>query len=506
LIAQALLPYKYETEKQGAGMTALSGLPLYLDLAWVTGLMASIRRHVRLRAGQQGWTDEQMVLSLILLNLAGGEHVSDLEVLEQDRGFSRVLGQVEMAGLPRPQRRAIERGWRRARRRATPSASAVFRYLAGFHDAEQERLRAPGRAFIPKPNDALRGLRWVNRDLIAQVQRRRPEATATLDMDATLVETSKETALYSYKGFKAYQPLNTYWAEQGVVLHTEFRDGNVGAGQDQLRVFEEALEMLPEGVETVRLRSDTAGYQHELLAWCEGGRSRFGRIEFAISCDVGPEFKKSVAEVPEEDWGDEYREVAGQREKTGRQWAEVCFVPDLLTRSKKGRHYRYLATREVLRQPALPGLDEQRELPFQTMKMDRVEYKVFGLVTNMDWEGNRLIQWQHERCGKSEEVHKVMKEDLAGGALPSGDFGENAAWWWIMALALNLNAALKKLVLGPDWEARRMKAIRFALLHRPGRVVEHARGLIVRVGRSALDQLIVTARSQIYALGGAGAG
>jgi len=32
-----------------------------------------------------------------------------------------------------------------------------------------------------------------------------------------------------------------------------------------------------------------------------------------------------------------------------------------------------------------------------------------------------------------------MKDDLAGGKLPSEDFGENAAWWWIMILALNLN-------------------------------------------------------------------
>jgi hypothetical protein len=32
-----------------------------------------------------------------------------------------------------------------------------------------------------------------------------------------------------------------------------------------------------------------------------------------------------------------------------------------------------------------------------------------------------------------------MKEDLAGGKLPSADFGENAAWRWIMTLAFNLN-------------------------------------------------------------------
>lgn len=506
MIAQALLPYKYEADQQGAGMTALAGLPLYLDLAWVTGLVESIRRHLKLREGQQGWTDAQIVMALILLNLAGGEHVSDLEVLEQDRGFARVLSRVETAGLSRPQRRALERRFRRQRGRTVPSASAVFRYLAGFHDQEQEGLRVPGRAFIPPPTEGLLGLRWVNRDLIGELQRRRPEATATLDMDATLVQTGKDEALYCYQGFKAYQPLNVYWAEQAVVLHSEFRDGNVGAGQDQLRVLKEALEMLPEGVEQARLRCDSAGYEHQLLAYCERGESRFGRIEFAISCDVGPEFKKAVAEVPEADWQDEYWEVDGQREKTGRQWAEVCYVPDILTGSKRGREYRYLAKREVVRQLSLPGLEEQRELPFQTLTMNRMEYKVFGLVSNMDWEGNRLIQWQHERCGKSEEVHKIMKEDLAGGTLPSGAFGENAAWWGIMVLALNLHAMLKKLVLGRDWEPRRMKAVRFALLHRPGRVLEHARGVIVRVGRSALDRLIVTARSQIYALSGAGDG
>ena len=68
---------------------------------------------------------------------------------------------------------------------------------------------------------------------------------ATLDMDATLVETGKAEALYCYKHFKAYQPLNTWWAEHGVVLHSEFRDGNVPAGHQQLRVFKAALGALP---------------------------------------------------------------------------------------------------------------------------------------------------------------------------------------------------------------------------------------------------------------------
>jgi len=102
---------------------------------------------------------------------------------------------------------------------------------------------------------------------------------------------------------------------------------------------------------------------------------------------------------------------------------------------------------------------------------------VFGLVTNMDWDGDALIRWHRERCGKSEEAHSIMKGDFAGGRLPSGDFGENAAWWWIMILALNLNSALKQLALGRAWTPRRMKEIRFSLINLPGRIVERSQEL-----------------------------
>jgi hypothetical protein len=68
-------------------------------------------------------------------------------------------------------------------------------------------------------------LQELNGSFAAHVQRRSPQAVATLDMDATLVQSTKQQALYSYKGFKAYQPLQTYWFEQDLVLHSEFRDG-----------------------------------------------------------------------------------------------------------------------------------------------------------------------------------------------------------------------------------------------------------------------------------------
>ena len=244
--------------------------------------------------------------------------------------------------------------------------------MAGFHNKDHEKLRQPGKAFIPAPNEHLAGFLKVKRDFLAFVEHNNFQKVATLDMDATLVETRKAEALYCYKGFKSYQPLNTWWAEQGVIVHSEFRDGNVPAGYEQVRVLKEALRCLPEGVEQVRLRSDTAGYQHDLLKYCEvGDNERFGRIEFAIGCDVSPEFKRAVAGVEQVQWRPLKKMVQGREVETGTQWAEVCFVPNAIAHSKKGPEYRYVATRRLIdEQLSLPGMDEDRQYPFPTMGME----------------------------------------------------------------------------------------------------------------------------------------
>jgi len=499
-MAQGVLGFKYEEEKHDTGMTSLAGLPIYLDLLHSMGLSELIGRHLHVK--QRGWTDAQMVSSLMLLNIAGGDCVEDLGKVQKDEGFCRILRRVEQQGIRRAERRAVERRWRKERRRSVPSPSAAFRYLSAFHDEAQEGKRKEGKAFIPVPNEHLRGLAKVNQGMAAFMQKRNPQRIATLDEDATLVETAKQDALFSYKGFKSYQPLNTWWAEQQMVLHTEFRDGNVPAGYEQLRVLKESLTLLPEGVLQVRLRSDTAGYQHSLLQYCERGEDRrFGRIEFSVGADVTPEFKKAVLrEVCEKDWQPIYREVDGKRIQTNQEWAEVCFVPNAIAHSKNAPAYRYIAIREAMGSMDLPGMPQQ-EFSFQTLQMDLQHYKLFGLVTNMDWDGERLIHWHRERCGKSEEAHLVMKGDFAGGQLPSGDFGENAAWWWIMILAMNLNMIMKRLVLGGSWTSRRMKAIRFSFINIPGRIVERSRELIIRLvkGHPAFE-LYLEARRRIMAI------
>ena len=474
----------------------------------------SVSRHVRVRASGQGWTDSQMIISLVMLNLTGGESVDDprsgrgqvLRILEADEGLSRLLRMSETHRMRRSERRAQSKRWRRERRRSVPSPSVVFRYLRGFHNPSEEDRRRAHTAFIPRANEPLNGLCKVNAEVVGFVESHSGHTQATLDMDATLIDTYKDQTLYCYRKHKMYQPLSTYWYEADLIFHSEFRDGNVPAGHEQLRVLRESLQYLPPEVEQVRLRSDTAGYQQELLRYCAEGRDeRFGVIEFAVGVDVTTAFRQAVSETAADEWKELYRRVDEDIEYTGQQYAEVCFVPNWVGHSRDNPEYRYLTIREPLRKPPLPGMDAQLELSVPIMEMaDGAWYKVTGIVTNRDVGGDELIRHGEQRCGKGEEVHGVLKTDLAGGRLPSGLFGTNAAWWAISVLAFNLNSAIKQLALGDRWVSKRLKAIRFGIINLPGRVVRHARRLIIRLPRGHPSfELLVDARRTTLAMANA---
>jgi hypothetical protein len=162
------------------------------------------------------------------------------------------------------------------------------------------------------------------------------------------------------------------------------------------------------------------------LRYREGGADRrFGRIEFAIGADVTPEFKKAaLTEVSRKEWQPPCRRSDGHRIQTSQEWAEVCFIPNAISHRLDAPVYRYLAIRDPLGSMDLPGMPRQ-ELPFPTLRMDLQQYKRFSLVTNMDWDGERLIHWRRERCGKSGEAHSAMyslKLSKSNGGFPRHNF------------------------------------------------------------------------------------
>ena len=101
-------------------------------------------------------------------------------------------------------------------------------YLELFHEPEQEKLRKQHEAFIPEPSRLLTALVQLHGAFAAAMQRRVPQKTATLDMDATLVETfirvvdgkleetgrqwAEECFVPSWVGHKKHGPVYRYLA------------------------------------------------------------------------------------------------------------------------------------------------------------------------------------------------------------------------------------------------------------------------------------------------------
>jgi len=442
-IAQGILPFQLIENSSKSLLTSFAGLPLVMETFRALGLPQSIKKHLCILQKEGKYQETDYIESFICLFASGGECVDDLDLLREDEGLKKL-------GLH------------------VPSPEAARWFLHAFHDEKLLSGRVPEKAFIPEETVELKGLGEVQKDLIRKATRKEGPWKATIDLDAVIIESQKEEAFFTYLGEKGYQPMTAYWAEQDLIVADEFRDGNVPARMDILRVAQEALAALPPTVRLVRFRSDSAAYVHEFLDWCRQEISGRPRIEYAISAEMTEELRAAIEALPEEAWKP-LRKITDQGLIAGRkEWAEVEFVPSQPSKKKTMKPDRYLAIR------IRPSQGE--------LFRDGHPYHYFSVVTNMwSWDGERLLRWQRERCGTIEKIHDVMKNDLAAGVLPSKYFFVNAAWWRLNTLAYNLLSVLKREALPQSWWPLRLKALRFHLLNLAGRVVEHARTLFLKI-------------------------
>ena len=220
-----------------------------------------------------------MITSLILLNLAGGESCptgcsGQGRWVQQDASGGRDLRD----GSSRA--RALKE--RYERHRSVPSDSAVFRWRCSMTRTRRPVLGS-SRAFIPSPNEALSGLYKVNADLMGFVQGRSPQREATLDMDASLVETTSRRLSTATR--------STVTSPDDLLVRGR-PDRPFGVLETATYLHYHSFRHLPAGVERVML-TDTAGYQQELL----GPRAGTSGSEFAVGVDVTVEFRRAVSQV-----------------------------------------------------------------------------------------------------------------------------------------------------------------------------------------------------------------
>jgi hypothetical protein len=313
------LPFELDQGAETAALTAHAGVPLVIEAFRTSGAAALVDASVVIKRRKRGLTPSQLVEGLFSLWAAGGERCEDLASLREDTALALLLGH----GLPAPQ--------------------TTRDFLDAFEE-EVPPLWQGERCHVQGEGERLQGLAKASRRLIGFLQERRPQAVATIDIDATILDSQKRAARWTYDGRTGFQPVVALWAEQDVVLADEFRDGNVPAGTGNRRVIEQALAALPPGVDKVRLRGDSALYEQPLLRWLEARG-----VGYAISADMSREFAAAIRELPESVW-----QIEREDSDAVREWAEVPYVPsDGVAAKGRPAPPRYLALRITKKQGRL---------------------------------------------------------------------------------------------------------------------------------------------------------
>jgi hypothetical protein len=402
----------------------------------VPDLVASL---LHLRKRRRGFSEGQMIESLVLLNTVGGECPEDIRLLAQDPCLERGLGY------------------------APPKVTAVRQFLELFHDEEIALLR-PSRevqkSFIFPSTQPIAALQEVQAHTVRRIARRyeqqgQAQRIATVDQDATIIESHKRAALPHYDGGRGYQPMLAVWAEADLVLADEFRDGNVPAKQAPLTCAQMAFAGLPEDIRERYFRGDSACHESELIGWLtdpQRAQESGGSIGFAISAVMSKPLAAALREVPEKHWTTFDTEADG----TLRQWAEVPFVPGERYEHKDSRPLRYVGLRLLKAQGVLFA--------------DGTDRHYHAVMTNRDLRGDHLLNWHREKAGTVEHVHDEIKNALAGGHMPSQRFAVNAAWLKFALLAYNMASAIKGLCFDPEERTVRFKKYRLLLVHLSGRM------------------------------------
>jgi hypothetical protein len=295
----------------------------------------------------------------------------------------------------------------------------------------------------------------VRRTAKLYAQQGQPLRIATVDQDATIIESHKEKALCHYEGGRGYQPMVAVWAEADLVLADEFRDGNVPALQEPLTCAQLAFAALPENIQQRYFRGDSACHERDLLGWLkhpDRATEPGGRIGFAVSARMSAELAKAIVKLPDSAW----KNFATEADGTLRQWAEVDFVPGEAGEKKDSKPLRYVGLRLLKPQGVLfkDGSDRHH----------------YAVVSNLDWAGAQLLNWHREKAGTVEHVHDEVKNALAGGHMPSQHFAVNAAWFKLALLSYNIASAIKGLCFSPEERTARFKKYRLLLVHLAGRM------------------------------------
>jgi len=335
------------------------------------------------------------------------------------------------------------------------------------------------------------------------------EGPVTIDLDTTDVEVygrKKRGVAYNYQGQRVGRPHVAAWAEAEIPLAADPGDGTDDPRATAPDLLRRALASLPERARRsgrVALRAD-AGYFAGALARAAHDE----KIAFAIGAKRIAPLWRLLAGIAEDDWHDAI-------DMDGAQVAVAGYCPDWWPASTP------LLIRRVALDPAQVSADprsrrrrtlhpDQRALPIPELAHAGAIYAYSFILTNLDVSApGKAVAAEHWYRHRT-TVENLFRDSRHGAALrhlPSGYAQVNTAWMRGALLAASMAAWLHQLTAATRGQdilsghgVRGGKAmiatLRWRLIAVPGRLIRHARHLVLRLppGHSLLPEILARLR------------
>lgn len=440
-------PLQIKENKQ-APLTNFTGIALARDLIQRLDIPSVIDENIHVLSRHRPYHESDHVLTQVYNFLSGGEVLNDIERLQNDRAFARIIGAETI-----------------------PDPTTAGDFLVRFDDEKMEHFR-----------EVLDTVQERAFSLMPKKQRK----IATIDSDSSIHEVygqKKEGADYAYTNTYSYNALYITLAESGDVLHQDLRPGNTYSSVGTKERLPAIIDRVGRHFEKLRYRGDSAFYDKGIVEIVDEAD-----VEFFITAEQRGPLMQMVLSLGEEEWKSFRAKKIGQKDSGKRRKKRKNHRKQIekkrkKTISEKGKvkvaSFTYQPSgwkkpyRFVVKRTEIHERDKQLTFDEQLCR-----YTYYIVVTNSTAADSTVLNIAAGR-GNQENLIKDFKYGLGLDHIPTGFLNANKMHFLIASLAWNIKTWLLNLTSLGEGARLRFKRFLYLWIHHAAVVSQSRRETVV---------------------------
>ena len=321
--------------------------------------------------------------------------------------------------------------------------NGVFQYLSSLPTYPNpttlrrflERFGSRGLTAFQNLHDRFRGHLLMKPDPVSSV-------AFDLDTKVLTVYGQQEGAKVGFnpkkRGRPSYQPLLCFEGKTGDIWEGIYLSGDIHPAPHTIGILERSIAKLPSGIREIRVRADSAFYDHTIAEYLQGIPA-----SYAIVARITKPIQQYFG-------GLSYEETS-----PGIWLAEFEYKP-----WRWNTPQRFV----VVRRP----IPEKPSWQLSLFKMAGYTYHV--IVTNLSLKPLNLWRFYNQRA-TGELIIRELLEAYTLGKIPTRDWASNQAYFHLVLFAYNLTNWFQRLCLPDDWQTLNLQTIRNRLFSVPAQLL-----------------------------------